>query len=394
MANSKISALTSATTPLAGTEVLPVVQSSTTKQVSVADLTSGRAVSALSMTLTNALAATSGGTGSTSAFTSNGMVYASSTTTLATSSAITFDGTNFATTGSINGGTTNVAGRYLNILGADSSTSGTIYGVYAQVNTTSASGSGAKIGIQTFANAQTGYAGTGALIGGILTAQQGNASVNTGNLIGARGQVITSGAGTINSAIAFQTAFTLNSAATIPLVAGLQINAITAPTSGTSNAYGVQVGAITNSTAAYGFWSNIASGSTQYNFYANGTAQNLFSGDVRIFGAGGLGYTTGSGGTVTQGTSRTTGVTLNKTNGAITLFSAAGLATYQTFTVTNSTVAATDTIIVNQKSGTDKYIILVTNIAAGSFAITYATTGGTTTEQPVFNFAVIKAVTA
>jgi len=394
MANSKISALTSATTPLAGTEVLPIVQSSATTKVTVANLTAGRAVSASSLALTNALPATSGGTGSTSAFTSSGMVYASSTTVLTTGSAITFDGTNFATTGSINGGTTNVAGRYLNILGADSSTAGNIYGAYAQLNTTSASGSGAKIGIQTFANAQTGYAGTGALIGGILTAQQGNASVNTGNMIGARGQVATSGAGTINSAVGLQTAFTLNSAATIPLVAGLQVNAITCPTAGTTTAYGVQVGAITNSTATYGFWSNIASGATQYNFYASGTAQNAFSGDVLIFGAGALGYTTGSGGTVTQGTSRTTGVTLNKTNGAITLFSAAGLATYQTFTVTNSTVAATDTIIVNQKSGTDKYIILVTNVAAGSFAITFATTGGVTTEQPVFNFSVIKAVTA
>lgn len=50
MANSKISALTSATTPLAGTETLPIVQSSTTKQVSVANLTAGRAVSMLSLT--------------------------------------------------------------------------------------------------------------------------------------------------------------------------------------------------------------------------------------------------------------------------------------------------------------------------------------------------------
>lgn len=108
----------------------------------------------------------------------------------------------------------------------------------------------------------------------------------------------------------------------------------------------------------------------------------------------GLGYATGAGGTVTQITSRTTGVTLDKTTGAITLVSAAGSASYQTFTVTNSTVAATDVIIVNQKSGTDKYIILVTAVAAGSFNITFATTGGTTTEQPVFNFAVIKGVAA
>lgn len=48
MSNKKISALTSATTPLGGTEVLPIVQSSATKQVSVANLTAGRAVAGLS----------------------------------------------------------------------------------------------------------------------------------------------------------------------------------------------------------------------------------------------------------------------------------------------------------------------------------------------------------
>jgi hypothetical protein len=42
MADKKISALPASTTPLAGTEVLPIVQSSTTKQVSVANLTAGR----------------------------------------------------------------------------------------------------------------------------------------------------------------------------------------------------------------------------------------------------------------------------------------------------------------------------------------------------------------
>ena len=44
MADLKISQLTGATTPLAGTEVLPIVQSGATKQVSVANLTAGRAV--------------------------------------------------------------------------------------------------------------------------------------------------------------------------------------------------------------------------------------------------------------------------------------------------------------------------------------------------------------
>lgn len=115
---------------------------------------------------------------------------------------------------------------------------------------------------------------------------------------------------------------------------------------------------------------------------------------LTVKGSGGLGYATGSGGTVTQSNTRTTGVTLNKTNGSITLVSAAGSTSWQSFTVTNSTVAATDVVIVNQKSGSDTYMIHVTAVSTGSFTITYATTGGTTTEQPVFNYAVLKAVTS
>ena len=48
-----MSALPASTVPLAGTEVLPIVQSSTTKQVSVANLTAGRSFDALGMTLTS-----------------------------------------------------------------------------------------------------------------------------------------------------------------------------------------------------------------------------------------------------------------------------------------------------------------------------------------------------
>lgn len=52
MADTKISALPASTTPLAGTEVLPIVQSGATRQVSVANLTTGRALSATQLTLT------------------------------------------------------------------------------------------------------------------------------------------------------------------------------------------------------------------------------------------------------------------------------------------------------------------------------------------------------
>jgi len=126
---------------------------------------------------------------------------------------------------------------------------------------------------------------------------------------------------------------------------------------------------------------------------ATGTSLTV-TGAIVSTGTAGVGYATGAGGAVTQLTSRTTGVTLNKTAGAITMFSAAGTTTAATFTVTNSTVAATDVVILNQKSGTDLYDLMVTAVAAGSFNITFRTTGGTTTEQPVFNFAVIKAVAA
>jgi hypothetical protein len=118
------------------------------------------------------------------------------------------------------------------------------------------------------------------------------------------------------------------------------------------------------------------------------------TGAVTSSGTAGVGYATGAGGAVTQITSRTTGVTLDKTTGSITLVSAAGSPTLASFTVTNSTVAATDVIIINQKSGTDLYEIAITAVAAGSFRVSFFSLVGTTTEQPVFNFAVIKAVAA
>jgi hypothetical protein len=52
MADVKISALPAATTPLGGTEVLPIVQSGSTVKVSIADVTAGRAVAAASLTTT------------------------------------------------------------------------------------------------------------------------------------------------------------------------------------------------------------------------------------------------------------------------------------------------------------------------------------------------------
>jgi hypothetical protein len=126
---------------------------------------------------------------------------------------------------------------------------------------------------------------------------------------------------------------------------------------------------------------------------ATGTSLTA-TGAIVSTGTAGVGYATGAGGTVTQGSSRTTGVTINKRCGAITMFSAAGSATAATFTVTNSTVGANDVIILNQASGTNLYDLLVTAVTAGSFNITFLTTGGTATDAPVINFAVIDGVAA
>lgn len=52
MADKKISQLTGASTPLAGTEVLPIVQSGATVKVAISDVTAGRAVSATQFTAT------------------------------------------------------------------------------------------------------------------------------------------------------------------------------------------------------------------------------------------------------------------------------------------------------------------------------------------------------
>ncbi len=109
-----------------------------------------------------------------------------------------------------------------------------------------------------------------------------------------------------------------------------------------------------------------------------------------------LGYTTGSGGTVTQASNKTTAVTLNKINGEIVM-NAAALADDATaaFTLTNSTIAATDVVIVNVASvGTaGAYQVTVGAVAAGSCSISVLNVSGGSLSQAIkLNFAVIKAV--
>jgi hypothetical protein len=122
---------------------------------------------------------------------------------------------------------------------------------------------------------------------------------------------------------------------------------------------------------------------------------------VSISPTAGIGYATGAGSTVTQATNRTTGVTINTISGTITTNNASLAAeAAAAFTVTNSSVAIGDVVVVAQQSGsnggnTDLY---VTTVAAGSFQITVAnnnaSAGTAETGAIIINFAVIKAVSA
>jgi hypothetical protein len=118
-----------------------------------------------------------------------------------------------------------------------------------------------------------------------------------------------------------------------------------------------------------------------------------------ISGSSGVGYATGAGGVITQATNRTTGVTLSKVCGQITTNNTS-LATLASavFTVTNTTVAITDTINICVQSGkvNAKTLVYVNAVGVGSFDITVFNLDTLTAETGaiVISFAVVKAVIA
>jgi len=127
----------------------------------------------------------------------------------------------------------------------------------------------------------------------------------------------------------------------------------------------------------------------------NGGDVNFISNALMV-GGGGLGYCTGSGGTVTQATSKSTTVVLNKTNGQITMNAAslAGGATVA-FQLTNSSITSSDVVILNPSTNTANYQCWVAGVLSGACSIVVKNvTGGTLAEAVVINFAVIKAVAA
>lgn len=122
--------------------------------------------------------------------------------------------------------------------------------------------------------------------------------------------------------------------------------------------------------------------------------------NVRVTGGGALGYGTGSGGAVTQLTSKATSVTLNKSCGTITTHNAALAAgAMVSFNCICSFVGTGDTVVINESSATgingDNYRIEVSQMSAGFFKIRVTNiSGGSLSDAIPINYSVIKCVSA
>jgi len=111
-----------------------------------------------------------------------------------------------------------------------------------------------------------------------------------------------------------------------------------------------------------------------------------------------LGYGVGSGGVVTQLTSKSTLVTINEPSGRITMNAGAlGAGAIAAFQVNNSTVNADDTVIltINFSANGYNYNAWVWSVSAGAFTIALKNlTAGSLSEAVAINFAVIKGASA
>ena len=155
------------------------------------------------------------------------------------------------------------------------------------------------------------------------------------------------------------------------------------------NSAGVCVGLVGPGGA---YFSPPLTGSTIDNTVIGGTTPAAVTGTT-ILASSEIGYNASAQGTVTQATSKSTGVTLNKSAGQITM-NAASLAAGTTvlFTLTNSTLTAKDVLIVNVGSGgtSGAYWPYVANVAAGTAVIgVYNNTASPLAEAIVINYAII-----
>ena len=107
-----------------------------------------------------------------------------------------------------------------------------------------------------------------------------------------------------------------------------------------------------------------------------------------------IGYSAGAQGTVTQATSKSTAVTLDKSAGRITMNNASlSTATNATFVLNNSTISANDAVILTISGGqatAGSYNVFANALSTGQVSITLRNiSGGSLSEAVVINFAIL-----
>lgn len=111
-----------------------------------------------------------------------------------------------------------------------------------------------------------------------------------------------------------------------------------------------------------------------------------------------ISYRTGAGGSVTQATSKSTGVTLNKMSGKISMHNASlNNNTTVSFVLSNSLVAATDVVLpcFGATGTAGAYLLTAQVTTAGSVTISLRNvSGGSLGEAVDINFIVFKSVSA
>lgn len=327
-------AATSGTTGF-GTSGQPLISGGSSASPAWGTLALGTANTNVSGTLT----VTNGGTGS-GTLTLNGVLYGNGTSALGVTAA--------GTTGQVFVGTTSSAPSWTTAL--------------TGLTTVTATGA---ITFNTTTNNQS-YTTTGA----------GTITINSGTTGSITNMGISGSTGSFT---------TLTASSTVTL-SPASANVLLQPTG---------TGVVTIGPATLGTINNMSVGATTASTGAFTTVTASTS--VLSPGAGGIGYSTGAGGTVTQGTSKATAVSLSKITGQITMNGAALAAgTIVSFTLTNTTIAATDFVLVQHSSvGTLGSYTCTASPAAGS-AVIYVrnNSAASLSEAIVLQFVVIKAVTA
>jgi hypothetical protein len=280
--------------------------------------------------------------------------------------------------------------------------SGVTSAIQTQLNSKAANGANTDI---------TSLAPSGTITtGGAITASSGGISATTGNITAVAGQLIstqtgsaTTGAGqvflngTTSNRIDFNTngqavpSFTTRSAGTkIVLSASLSGAAV-------DYGFGIEPGAL---------WSSVGTSVANFKWYGGTTLGMSLVPSVGLAvngqilstsPTGGVGFTTGAGGTVTQATSKSTAVTLNKSCGNINVNGASLAAgAVVTFTFNNSAIGGQDNMILNPISGTDgAYVITLSSVSAGTCNISIRNlSAGALSEVFSIRFTVISGSTS